>query len=60
VLARRRGVLARRRGVLARRRGVLARRREPGRSGSLVRAVTVVVTLLLIVGGIMSIGRSVV
>jgi hypothetical protein len=53
-------VLARRRGVLARRRGVLARRREPGRSGSLVRAVTVVVTLLLIVGGIMSIGRSVV
>jgi hypothetical protein len=39
---------------------LLARRREPGRSGSPVRAATVVVTLLLIVGGIMSIGRSVV
>jgi hypothetical protein len=38
---------------------LLARRREPDRSGSPIRAVAVVVTLLLIVGGIMSIGRSV-
>jgi hypothetical protein len=39
---------------------VLARRREPGRSGSPVRAATVAVTLILIVGGIMAIQRPVI
>jgi hypothetical protein len=39
---------------------IMARRREPDRSGATVRIMTVVLALVLVVGGLMAIQRSVI